>query len=160
MKFRTQFDVKGRVFIEPGKAEKTTLKLDFDKKGSMNLKESGKVNLYEEIQSHAESVDIHILLKRYANGDASALQQRIGDFVDLTAVPNTFAQILNVVNDAETTFAGLPADIRENFDNDPKKFLASFDNMDLLNSKLRRKNETETNATTSNDANVTETNKQ
>ena len=77
MMFRTQYD-RQRVTCEPGSRIHKTYGGHYDEKGRVVLEETGEINLYDEIQSHAESVDIHVLMKRYANGDAEALSKQQG----------------------------------------------------------------------------------
>ena len=48
----------------------------------MILKESGKENLYEFIQSFKDSVDLHKIMDRFNAGDTAALQKVQGMFGD------------------------------------------------------------------------------
>lgn len=131
MKIRTQYDKRDRYYSDPGSPIKVQKKLNYKKNGEMCLIDNGKINLYNEIQSHADSVDIHVVLQRFANGDTSMLRQ--GVFGDFTNMPTTFAGVLQTIEDAKTTFAGLPVEIRKNFDFDFNKFIATMDNPKLFN---------------------------
>lgn len=159
LKFRHQFEYaeKERVLANAGTPEKVQLKLEFDKTGAMSLKECGKVNMYDEIQSHAESVDIHVLLKRYAAGDVNALNKLEGQFCDVTNAPRSFAEYLQAFADAESTFAQLPAEVRANFDNDILKFVASLDNPADFSKKLQVTKETIEKRDELNDAKIEKT---
>ena len=85
MEFKTQYDARDRVFTDSGSPEHITYAGHYDEKGRVVLEEAGRENLYDYIQSYAESCDIHVLMKRYANGDVDALSQKqgfYGDFLD------------------------------------------------------------------------------
>lgn len=127
MRFATQFDSHPRVFVEAGTRVKTMYGPVFDDRGVMHLTEIGKHNLYAEIQSHKESVDIHSILKRYQSGDVEALSRVQGAYGDFTEMPKTYAEALNNIIGAEQYFMGLPADVRSRFNNSFTQFLASMD---------------------------------
>lgn len=126
--FRTQYDPPVRFIQEPGSPIKTLYSPKFDDNGVMYLVESGKANLYQEIQSHADSVDIHVLLQRYAQGDTGVLARVQGAYGDFTQMPHTFAEALNTMIAAEQYFMGLPKDVRAKFNNSFQQFIAKMDN--------------------------------
>lgn len=128
MKFNTQFDKTDRVYACAGDPIEVTFGLHFDKNGVAELQPKGKRNVYDEIQSHADSVDINVILKKYAAGDISVLNQRLGEFADVTAFPKTFAEVLNTLASAEEIFNGLPSDKKAIFNNSVSQFVAAFDN--------------------------------
>lgn len=125
--FRTQYDPPARFIQEPGSPIKTLYSPKFNENGVMYLVESGKANLYQEIQSHADSVDIHVLLQRYAQGDTGVLARVQGAYGDFTQMPHTFAEALNTMIAAEQYFMGLPKDIRAKFNNSFQQFIAQMD---------------------------------
>lgn len=98
----------------------------------MRLIETGKTDLYAEIQSHADSVDIHVILDRFAKtGDPGVLSRVQGAYGDFTQMPRTFAEALNTMVAAEQYFLGLPVDVRAQFGHDFHQFLASMDAPDF-----------------------------
>ncbi len=111
----------------PGTPVHTLLKPKFDKSGNYELVEAGEVNVYDEIQSHAESCDINVLMKRYANGDASALSKVQGTYFDATGMPKTYAEMLNTLISAENQFNALPLEERAKFDHSFEKWLTALD---------------------------------
>lgn len=131
MTFRTQFEPAPRVVTNPGNPIKTLYGPIYDKNGVLSLKVTGKHDLYAEIQSHAESVDIHVLLQRYANGDPGALARVQGAYGDFTQMPTTFAEALNTLIAAEQYFMGLPVETRAQFDHSFQQFIASMDAPDF-----------------------------
>lgn len=130
-KFATQFDDHARVHCDPGNPVKTLYGPIFDKNGVMSLQEIGKHNLYDEIQSHADSVDIHVLLQRYAQGDVGVFARVQGAYGDFTQMPRTFAEALNTMIAAEQYFNGLPVDVRAQFGHSFQQFIASMDAPDF-----------------------------
>jgi hypothetical protein len=132
MQFSTQYDARDRVFCNPGDPIHITYAGRYDEKGRVVLEESGRENIYDQIQSHAESCDIHVLMKRYLNGDATALSQAQGQYLDATHFPKTYADMLNFVNDQERAFMALPADVREKFGNSFTEYLAASCEPDFL----------------------------
>lgn len=129
--FRTQYD-RQRVTCQPGSRIHKTYGGHYDEKGRIVLEEIGQVNLYDEIQSHKDSVDIHVLMKRYQNGDVDALSQRQGFFGDVLDFPTTYAEALNHMNEMERQFMSLPLEVREKFGHSFSEFLASSDQPDFL----------------------------
>lgn len=131
MKFRSQYDAHKRVFQPHGDPIKTLYGPVFDKQGRMELQETGQENLYDYIQSHADSVDIHVILKQYEQGDVSVLSRVQGAYGDFTQMPKTFAEALNTLIAAEQYFNGLPVEVRAQFDHNFNQFIASMDAPDF-----------------------------
>ena len=102
--FKTQFDKHERIFQNPGSPVKVTYAPQYDKNGVLDLVVSGQENLYDYIQSFAESCDIHVLLDRYRDGDASVLSRVQGFYGDVTDMPKTYAEVLNSVIAGENAF--------------------------------------------------------
>lgn len=127
MTFRTQYDKPTRFHVEPGVRVKTLYGPIFDDRGVMHLTEIGKHNLYAEIQSHKDSVDINVLLARYRNGDVEALSRIQGAYGDFTEMPKTYAEALNAMIAAEQYFLSLPVEVRNRFGHSFNQFLASMD---------------------------------
>lgn len=125
--FPTQYHKLGRFYTEPGTQIHTLYSPRFDDTGHYDLVESGTINIYDEIQSHADSVDINILLKRYAEGDVEALSRRQAAFMDVTDMPSTYAEVLNTLIDAENVFMSLPVEERAKYDHSFQVWLSSLD---------------------------------
>lgn len=111
-----------------GSREKVLYAPQIAKDGTYELVESGRDDLYAAIQSHAESVDIHVILDRYARGDLGALSRVQGVYADVTGVPGTYAEMLNLVVAGEAQFNSLPLETRAKFDHSYAKWVAAMDN--------------------------------
>lgn len=97
-------------------------KLDKDT-GEITLVSVGKTDMFEYIQSFAEETDINTLIQRAENGDLSAFSSAVfGDFTDM---PETYADALNVVIEAEREFNQLPPDIKKRFQNDFHQYIVT-----------------------------------
>lgn len=119
-------NTRGRVFTNHGNPIKQLYRARYDDAGAVALVDDGQEDLYAYIQSHADSVDVHVMLKRFANGDKDALSKRQGIYADVTGMPRTYAELLNTVNDLERRFMELPPDIREKFGNSFSQYAAQL----------------------------------
>lgn len=98
--------------------------------GVIELVESGKQNCYEEIQSHKDSVDIHVLLAQYRNGDTDVLTQRQGVYEDIVGMPKSYAEMFQKIKDGEKAFYQLPVEVRDKFDQSFEKWLIQSGSQD------------------------------
>lgn len=124
----TQFRPRTRFAANPGSREKILYAPQVAKDGTYELIESGRDDLYASIQSHAESVDIHVILDRYTRGDLGALSRVQGVYADVTGVPGSYAEMLNLVIAGEAQFNSLPLETRAKFDHSYAKWIAAMDN--------------------------------
>lgn len=60
-------------------------------------------NIYEKIQSYKDETDIHTILERYANGDMTVLNARSGKYIDVSAMPNNFNDLIKAYKTAQET---------------------------------------------------------
>lgn len=97
----------------------------YDDRGHLQLVSSGKTNLYEFIQSHADSVDINILMAKFRNGDTEALTRVQGIYADISDMPKTMADLLNKVKAGEDAFMALDVETRGLFNHSLAQWLAS-----------------------------------
>lgn len=121
----TQYREHKRFFSTSGDQEKVTYEPYYDDRGNLELKETGKINLYMDIQSHADSVDIELILARYRAGDKEALNKAQGFYADVSGMPKSMVDILNLGLKGESAFASLPLDVRSRFDNNFAQFIAT-----------------------------------
>lgn len=131
MKFNTQYDRRGPVYQDPGDSVKVVYTPKYDSDGVLDLVPTGSEDLYAYIQSHAQSVDIHYLLDRFAAGETDVLSRLQGFYADVTSMPKTYAEVLNAVISGEEAFSRLPVDVKQRFDNSFAVWLASMDSSDF-----------------------------
>lgn len=87
------------------------------KDGRRTLEITGKDNLFEVVQSSKEESLVYNIIARYQRGDLMALNQRVGQYMDVVGMPTNLAEAHQAVIDARRTFDSLPAEIRKKFDN-------------------------------------------
>lgn len=94
------------------------------------------VPMYAEIQAQKDLVELHAILKRFEDGDDSALNKVEGMYMDTVDLPKNYAELYSAVNRANDVFYSMPTEIKEKYSNNPAKFwrnygTAAFD--DLMN---------------------------
>lgn len=130
-RFRTQYSDRTLVYQEPGNPIKQVYSPRYNDDGVLDLVVTGQENLYDYIQSHKESTDIHVLLTRFANGEEDILSRMQGFYADVSDMPKTYAEVLNAVIVGEETFARLPVEVKQRFDNSFAVWLSSMDSPDF-----------------------------
>lgn len=111
---------------DPGVRLITTYKLSYDDDGTKELVVDGYKDIYEEIQSHADSVDIHKIVERCAlTGDMSELYKTEGFYGDLAMFPETRAEALQMLAEAQNIWDKLPVDVKKKFDNNVDNFFST-----------------------------------
>lgn len=134
--FKTAFDSHSRVYQKPGSSVHVLYSSKVDEDGNIQLVESGVEDIYDSIQSHKDSCDIHVLLKRFANGEVDVLSRVQGSYGDFTSFPSTYAELLNSMIAGQSYFESLPVEVRAKFDHSFERFMASMDNMPEFLEKL------------------------
>lgn len=94
--------------------------------GDLVYAEKGKTNTYEEIQAAKDSVDLHAIMKRYENGDESALDKVQGMYIDTVDLPKNYAQLYDQVSKANMVFDAMPAEIKKQYNNNPATFWKNY----------------------------------
>lgn len=130
--FRTQYDGVRRVVSEPGNPIKQLYSGSYNDRGQVVLIEDGTENLYDFIQSFAESTDIHAILRRYQNGEIDVLEKVQGFYGDITQMPHTYAEALQRIADSEKVFMSLPVEVRAKFGHSFSEFLSASQDADFL----------------------------
>ena len=125
MMFDNRYREQRHFYSDPGSPVKVLYSPEFSKDGLMSLKESGRENLYDFIQSHRDSVDIHKILQRFQEGDVSVLSKIQGQFGDFSQFPKTYAEMLNQVIEGENVFNNLPLEVRDKFGHSFQTWLAT-----------------------------------
>lgn len=98
----------------------------YDRKGVWHLEPTKKSNAYMEIQAHADSCDLNIIMQRYLRGEVDVLQQVQGYYGDVSNIPSNYAEILNETIRGESLFRSLAPDIRAKFGNSAEQFISAL----------------------------------
>ena len=92
MKFRTQYEKSDRYISNAGDPDHILYTSRYNEDGIIELVEIGKEFIPDMIQSHAESVDLNVIMAKFASGDTSVLQRRQAFYGDFTQLPKTLAE--------------------------------------------------------------------
>lgn len=77
-------------------------------------------------QSHKDECDIHRILRQYQRtGIITHVQSARPQYTDLPD-SSDYQTAMNILLEANETFAALPSAVRDYFKNDPAQFLAAF----------------------------------
>lgn len=90
-----------------------------------SLIETGKTDIFEFIQSFADSVSLEKIIRRAELGDPTGLTQRQGVYMDASGMPRDLAQTYQLVAKAQAYFNNLPESIRKDYA-DTSAFLQVF----------------------------------
>ena len=63
---------------------------------------------------------------RFTLGDESAINVRSGEYIDVTEMPKTLAEVFDRSVQAQQLFDKLPVDLKEMFNNSPTEFFAAY----------------------------------
>ena len=132
MKFNTQYRNHERVVSNPGNPIKQLYSGAYNEKGQVELREDGTEDLYGFIQSFADSADIHVIMRRFQNGEVDVLEKVQGFYGDITDMPHTYAEALQRIADSEKVFMSLPVEVRAKFGHNFSEFLAASQDADFL----------------------------
>ncbi len=130
--FKTQYDARDRIETNPGNPIKQLYTGAYNERGQVELKEDGTENIYDFIQSFAESTDIHSILRRFENGEVDVLEKVQGFYGDVTEMPKTYAEALQRISDSEKVFMSLPVEVRAKFGHSFTEFLSASNDADFL----------------------------
>ncbi len=130
--FKTQYDARDRIESNAGSPIKQLYAGSYNERGQVELREDGTENLYDFIQSFAESTDIHAIMRRFQNGEVDVLEKVQGFYGDVTEMPKTYAEALQRIADSEKVFMSLPVDVRAKFGHSFSEFLAASNDADFL----------------------------
>lgn len=125
-RWKTQYENNGRIRSNYGERDHKLYGAVFDEVGRVQLEEKGSESLYDYIQSFADSVDIHVILKRFANGESDVLSKVQGFYGDFTQLPTDYAQLLNTVQAGEEMFNSMPVDVRAKFGHSFNEFMTAL----------------------------------
>lgn len=81
----------------------------------------------EIINAQAPATRIENIMARIQAGDINLLNQKQGFYGDVTNLPKTYAEMLDLMHKGEEFFNKLPVDVKEQYNNDFGQFFANFD---------------------------------
>jgi len=92
-------------------------------------------------QHHRDEVDVNTIVRRFGLTGALPTSSRAPFYGDFTGITD-YESALDAIERAEAGFMALPAELREEYGNDPARFLAEAGNLkeeglDALDARLR-----------------------
>lgn len=125
--FRTQYTERVKFLTAPGDPVKKVYSSRWLENGNLELVETGSINIYDEIQSHKDSVDINVLLAKYAKtGDLEILNKATTQFMDVAGLPTTIVGFYNLVEEGRRLYDGLPVDEKSKYNNSFENFIFQY----------------------------------
>lgn len=126
MKWQTKYRDVERFHTCVGSPESPVYSPKVNEDGTIDLIQTGVINIYDEIQSHADSCDINEIMKRFELGDTSVLERVNGFYGDFLDSPKTLAQVYQLMLDSRNEFDKLPTEVKNAFNNNPDEFICSL----------------------------------
>lgn len=128
---RNFFKERKKIPTCAGSRTKPQYSARYDEAGLLVLDEVGTVDVYADIQSYLDTVEIHTLLRRFANGETDVFSKIQGFYADVSELPKSNVEFLNRVLESQEFFASLPPEVKEIYGNDYARFMADFDSASL-----------------------------
>lgn len=75
----------------------------------------------------ARECDINYLYKRFRKTGEFPQPQGKLVYADMTALPSSYHEALNLINSVSVKFSSLPSEVRQKYHNDPAEYLAALE---------------------------------
>lgn len=99
--------------------------------GQRRLVVTGKEDFKSFIEASKEETLIKNIIKRFENGDVTAISKTQGFYGDVTGMPSNLAEAQNFLINLQNNFDSLPGDIKEKFGNSFDNYVKEVSNMDI-----------------------------
>lgn len=116
-----------RVFCSSGDPIAVRYVAEMKDNGEFVLVEAGKENLYEYIQSFAESCDINNIIARFESGETDVLDQVKGFYGDFADLPDNMHEVFNILRRGRDVFDRLPVEEKEKYNNSFEQWIIDFE---------------------------------
>lgn len=126
MSFRSVSSPPVAFFSPTGFGEKPVYQVQLTATGHKQVVQTGKTNLYARIQASLEESKLENIIRRFTGGDVSALNAVQGRFFDATTMPQSFAEMQNLVAHVYSEFEALPLEVRAKFDHSPERYMSAY----------------------------------
>lgn len=111
-----------------GNGKESEYSYEINEKGKRELKRTGEVNVYAQIQTYLEETKIENIIQRatYDPAEIGSQEWMTQATVDISNVPENYHEWKKMVNDAENKFNSLPAELKEKFDNSVEQYISEM----------------------------------
>lgn len=119
--------VKTNVFTNAGRKEMPNYGWSINESGEEVLVIKSYTNIQEQINSHHDTVALPLLIKRFMEGDETALSGNKSSafYEDITALPSNMHEAHRIMVEMREEFDSMPYEDRAFFNNDFNQFIAS-----------------------------------
>lgn len=114
MKFFSYSEKRTIIPCPSGSKIKKVFSVSYNTRGEAVLVEVGTHNLYDEIQSFKQDVDINNIIRRYTNGDVTVLNKMPGVYQDISNMPKNLAEAFALIETAKKSYEELRHEVKEN----------------------------------------------
>lgn len=130
MKILSAFSPKPKVYTNPGSQFYNEARVVFEPDGNMKLQVLKERDRFVEIQSYKDSTDVNQLIRRYENGDQTALlRSNSGVFCDVASMPKNIHEAHKLYSDVDKLYSSMGDDIKAVY-KDPTAFAEAFSSAD------------------------------
>lgn len=113
MKFLTMQNPPAQGKGATGDGFRRIIKRITNKDGSIEYKETGKVNVYAQIQEGKEDTMIYNILERFKNGDLGVLYKKPAlNYGDSTIAPNNINDLNAMAKNAGQKYQAMPEELK------------------------------------------------
>lgn len=127
MKFYNSFEPGPKVPSPSGDKLEPVYAPKIDKNGHKTLvKTSEKRNVYARTQASLESTKVENIIKRHYMGDEQALNQRAGQYLDLTQAPTSLLDAQQKIINAQKLFDAEKIEVKKEFNQNMNEWLNSI----------------------------------
>lgn len=125
--FKTQYNAHDRFgqYSVSGERERPNYKPKYSENGAYELVQDGVIHSYDDVQAWLPATDMSNIYEQYLRtGDESLLRRRAAFYGDVTDLPTNYAELQNMLDNADRVFESLPLELRDKFGNSPALFYA------------------------------------
>lgn len=127
------FERKPTVYSNSGNRYYREARVIFAPDGNMSLEYGKERDRHLEIQSYKDSTDVNQLIRRYENGDQTALlRNHSGVFCDAASLPKNIHEAHRLSRDVENLYSSMGSDIKQAYP-DVASFAEAFSSRDNFN---------------------------
>lgn len=98
-----------------------------DEDGQVQFGVVSEENIYDKIQSYADSCDMDFVKQMILDGECPAPAVPDEAFFDTTVFPDSLVDAMNGIKSAARSFLSLPLELREKYNNNVYEFAKKFD---------------------------------
>lgn len=116
-----------------------------DDNGDVQFGQVSEENIYDKIQSYADSCDMDFVKQMILDGECAAPVASDDSFFDTTVFPDNLIDAMNGIKSAAGAFNSLPLELRKKYNNNVYEFAKKFDFSILQNKEVKEDVEVEAN---------------